>query len=98
MQINGLQAANSVHQVARAANSKPTESVQSAQPINGSMDQLDLSPEAQRLMSAEGVSSSSEGDLRMERIATIRQAIADGTYETPERMSAALDRFLDSYA
>ena len=36
-------------------------------------------------------------DVRMERIAQIKQDIADGVYETEERMNAALDRFLDAY-
>jgi len=31
---------------------------------------------------------------RDERIAAIRREIAEGTYETPEKLSAALDAFL----
>jgi len=34
----------------------------------------------------------------MDRVASLRQAIAEGNYETPEKISAALDRFLDAYA
>lgn len=33
---------------------------------------------------------------RTERIAEIRRQIAAGTYDTPERMEAALEGFLDS--
>ncbi len=30
-----------------------------------------------------------------EKVAALRRAIADGTYDTPERMSGALDNFLN---
>lgn len=33
--------------------------------------------------------------LRHELIARVRQEIADGTYDSPERWQAALDRLLD---
>ena len=33
---------------------------------------------------------------RAERIAAIRREIAAGTYDTPEKLSAALDSFLDT--
>lgn len=98
MQINGLQAANAVFSPSRTANSKPAEPVQSVQSASGAVDQLDLSAEAQQLLSAQGAASSGEGDIRLDRVASLRQAIAEGTYDTPERMSAALDRFLDAYA
>ena len=35
-------------------------------------------------------------DIRFDRVNAIRAAIADGTYETPEKLDAALDRLLDS--
>lgn len=98
MQINGLQAVNSVISPARTANTKPAEPVQSVQSAAGSADQLDLSTEAQEILSTQSVASSGEADIRMDRVSEIRQAIADGTYETPEKISAALDRILDSYA
>jgi negative regulator of flagellin synthesis FlgM len=31
-------------------------------------------------------------------VADIRRQIADGSYDTPEKMDAALDKFLDQYA
>jgi negative regulator of flagellin synthesis FlgM len=98
MQINGLQAANAIFSPSRAANAKPAEPIQEVQSAAGAVDQLDLSAEAQQLMSTEGVNASIEGEVRMDRVTAIRQAIAEGTYETPERLSAALDRFLDAYA
>ncbi len=35
-------------------------------------------------------------DIRFDRVNAIRAAIADGTYETPDKLDAALDRLLDS--
>jgi anti-sigma28 factor (negative regulator of flagellin synthesis) len=35
------------------------------------------------------------GDIRFDRVNAIRAAIADGTYETPEKLDIALDRLLD---
>ncbi len=58
------------------------------------VDQLDLSPEAQSLGQASGADQPSS-DIRTEKVAALRRAIADGTYETPEKMSLALDRLLD---
>ena len=34
-------------------------------------------------------------DVREDRVAAIRQAISDGTYETEQRLSTALDALLD---
>jgi negative regulator of flagellin synthesis FlgM len=34
-------------------------------------------------------------DIRHDRVAEIRKEIAAGTYETPEKLSTALDRLLD---
>lgn len=61
-----------------------------------SIDQLDLSSEAQGLS---GVSSSAEAGvvdgIRFDKVADIRRQIADGSYDTDDKMSAALDRLLD---
>jgi negative regulator of flagellin synthesis FlgM len=35
-------------------------------------------------------------DIRFDRVNAIRAAIADGTYETPDKLDAALDRLLES--
>jgi anti-sigma28 factor (negative regulator of flagellin synthesis) len=62
-------------------------------------DQLDLSAEALQMSSvgeASSLENTQETDaIRTEKVAAIRRAIADGTYETPERLSGALDRLLD---
>ena len=104
MEIRGLQGMQSISGLTSAG--KTARSNSSAEVAPSSMapvDELDLSAEAQGLTSASGVtstaeSSAAEGGIRTEKVAALRRAIADGNYDTPERMSAALDRFLDEYA
>lgn len=65
---------------------------QAAAPANslGEVDQLDIS--------AAGDAASRSLDaapIRQDRVAQLRAAIEAGTYETDEKMSAALDRLLD---
>jgi negative regulator of flagellin synthesis FlgM len=52
-------------------------------------DQLDISP------AADLASRSLDGAARNERLAQIRAEIEAGTYETDEKLNAALDRLLD---
>ena len=47
-------------------------------------------------LSVEGIQAASAGDIRFDRVQAIRAAIADGSYETPEKLDIALDRLLDS--
>jgi negative regulator of flagellin synthesis FlgM len=37
----------------------------------------------------------STADIRFDRVAAIKAAIADGSYETPDKLDVALDRLLD---
>ena len=97
MQINSLQSASQLQPSLRTSSPKPAGPVQSTAPISPTLDQLDLSAEAQQLLSSQAVSSGSDGEIRADRVSTIRQAIAEGTYETPEKLSAALDRMLDAF-
>lgn len=98
MQINSLQSVGSVFQATRANNAKASDPVSASTPVPSAVDQLDLSSEAQELMAGGSIVSAGSDDIRMERVSSIRQAIAEGTYETPERMDAALDRLLDAIA
>ena len=63
------------------------------------VDQLDLSSgvtDVNRLQSANEISGG--GEIRVDRVAELRRQIANGTYETPEKLDAALDRILDQFA
>ena len=75
--------------------SEPATSKASSTPV----DQLDLSQAAtpaNRLDTTSPIAGS--GEIRIDRVAEIRRQIADGQYETPEKLDAALDRFLDQLA
>lgn len=88
--VSGVQAFRGASRdVATNANSIATET-NSLAPV----DQLDLSPEAQALGQAIGADQPSS-DIRTDKVAALRRAIAEGTYDTPEKMSLALDRLLD---
>jgi negative regulator of flagellin synthesis FlgM len=54
-------------------------------------DILDLSSEAQELDSAPAASNG----IRTEKVAELRRAIAEGNYDTDDKVSAALDNFLN---
>ncbi len=65
-------------------------SPQSGKAAAGPADQLDISPAAEAaIQAAEG------GETRSDLVARVRGEIASGTYETPEKLDAALDRLLD---
>lgn len=79
--------------VSRSSSPAPSSAVsRTSQPV----DELDLSPDVQHVERAAAADASSvvEG-IRFDRVAEIRQQIADGSYETPEKLDFALDRLLD---
>jgi len=55
------------------------------------VDQLDLSPEAMALPS----SDSATEVFRADKVASMREAIANGAYDTDEKLNAALEILLD---
>ena len=75
---------------------KPAEGAgkSSAAPI----DRLELShtPEVNRLEVTNQIAGG--GEIRIDRVAEIRRQISNGTYETAEKLDAALDRLLDQLA
>ncbi len=98
MQINGLQhlqAAQSLSGASRASAARPSSAAPQASAAMPA-DELDLSPEAQAISGSQSTQAS--GDIRWEKVNALRQAIADGNYDSTERVSAALDKFLDAYA
>ena len=88
MQINGpshLHGAHSVSAPHSTRLAKPTQQVESSQIT----DELQIS-EAARM--AEQAQSS---EVRTELVENIRAQIAQGTYETPEKLDVAVARLLD---
>lgn len=99
MQINGLQSSSAVQSLNRTPATKPAAPVQSPAAAGSISDQLDLSAEAQALGSTAQVGQTqASAGIRTDKVDAIRQALNNGTYETPEKLSAALDRMLDSFA
>ncbi|MGA0040635.1 MAG: flagellar biosynthesis anti-sigma factor FlgM [Pirellulales bacterium] len=84
--INNTQAASSVRGVESAESAKAGLQ----QPLGEVHDAVALS--------VDGVSAAdaTAGDIRMDRVQAIRAAIADGSYETAEKLDIALDRLLES--
>jgi negative regulator of flagellin synthesis FlgM len=63
----------------------------SGQPIGEVHDAVTLSVEGTAAAEA-----AAAGDIRLDKVNAIRAAIADGSYETPEKLDIALDRLLES--
>jgi negative regulator of flagellin synthesis FlgM len=55
-----------------------------------SVDRVDISPAAQA-----AVAAAESGEVREGLVNRIRAEIAAGTYETPQKLDAAVDRLLD---
>ncbi|QGJ69471.1 Negative regulator of flagellin synthesis FlgM [Planctomycetales bacterium 10988] len=81
--VHGPQSVNPSH-LQRAQQS------QASQPAALPKDEVQLSEMGQML---DGISQIP--DIRQERVDQIRQQIAQGTYDTPERLGLALDNLLD---
>lgn len=96
MQIHGLHQAHATQSVANNSSVKSTAPAQVSESSQSAhIDQLDLSPEALAISQSQATET---GGIRLDKVSALRQAIADGTYETPERLSAAIDKMLDTFA
>ena len=82
-QVHGPQGLQGPHYSGRGKNTQVSGT-------SGPADQLDISPAAEAAAQA-----AESGTIRSDLVARVRQEIASGTYETPEKMDAALDRLLD---
>jgi negative regulator of flagellin synthesis FlgM len=81
--IHGPQSINAPH---RAQAARPAAANYQAQET----DQLDISREADLVSRVRDIP-----DIRADRVAEIRAQIADGTYETGDKLEIALSRLLD---
>ena len=89
MEIRGTNSINAAQAVRMPGNVGSVENTQQvAHP--DVVDQLDISAEAQAASRSADVS-----EVRTARIAEIKAQIAEGTYETPEKLDAAVSRMLD---
>ncbi len=93
MQISGNFSVSGVDSARTASRSNaPTQTnAPTASTITNPVDQLELSPEA---LSVANSQSSSEV-FRADKVASLREAIAQGEYDTDEKFSVAFDKLLD---
>ena len=91
MQIYGFGQIHQAHAV------KPTQRFEEAREVGATQsshygpDELQISSQAQQALAAGETSS-----VRTDKIAAIRQQIANGTYETPEKLEIAMSRLFDA--
>lgn len=94
MDINGIHHISGAHSISAphfAQDAKKGTEAASA-PIQ---DEIEISTTAERLSAAEGANRASEGgEIRYELVNRIRDEIAAGTYDTPERFDVAMERLL----
>lgn len=81
--IHGVQGVKGPHSSNRASGTKSSPSTSSP------ADSLDISP------AGEAAAQAAEGGIRADLVARVRGEIANGTYETPEKLDAALDGLLN---
>ena len=88
--VHGAQPINGPHQIESAKSAEETTATSQA-------DQLDISQEAELASKVAELSGQVQDipDVRADRIASIREAIEQGTYETEDKLDIALDRFID---
>jgi len=89
--VHGAQPINAPHRTSAPQQSAPTDS-------SYGVDQLDISREADEMISIRETSASMADQVqqaRAERIERIRAEIADGVYETDEKLNIALGQMLD---
>jgi negative regulator of flagellin synthesis FlgM len=85
--VHGPQGINAPHAPFRNQGAKEA----TATPAAG--DQLQISPAAEA-----AVKATETGGIRQDVVNRIRSEIAAGTYETPDKLDAALNRMLDEIA
>lgn len=91
MDVNGI---SSVGRTSALGSARPAPSVEASPAADAlaPQDEVQISSSARMMDELSRTSG-----VRQERIEQIRQEIADGSYDTPEKLDAALDKFLDKY-
>ena len=96
MQIIGAtNVTNGAVQKVQQANSttKANDPQSTSSPAMDTVDQLDISSEAKMLSQLKVA-----GEFRADKVADIRNQIATGQYETPEKLDVTVNRLLDELA
>lgn len=93
MQINGPFSIHGAQPIQPQADVAPVEEVKVTETSLQPTDELVLSSESTMVSRVHQTP-----DIRMDRVAEIRAQIADGTYETAEKLELAVGRMLDEFA
>ena len=93
MNIFGITFTQGARAAAAIGSTGGVESAKAAEAARGGgvgevRDHVDLSVDGVR-------AAETTSDIRFDRVQAIRTAIADGSYETPEKLDLALERLLD---
>ncbi len=91
MQIFGVSATNGSQAVSGVKVIGGAGPARAAGDVADVRDSVSLSVDGVRAAEA-----AATADIRFDRVQAIRAAIADGSYDTPEKLDIALDRLLDS--
>ncbi len=92
MEINGLSNVGGSQPIRSIQKLDGPAASQSTQALHGA-DQIEISAEADMISRANEVN-----DIRAERVDSIRQQIAAGTYDTDEKLEIAIGRLFDQLA
>ncbi len=82
----------------RSLISEQSATSQSSGKLSIPQDQLEISPAARLLMELSALDSSSHTPERAALINRIREEIAQGTYDTDEKLELALKKFLEQHS
>ena len=98
MNVNGINNINNISNTRGIQNVKfeNTAKAPSAQPENTQIeDEVEISTTARRLSATSETSRAAEsGEVRYDLVNRLREEIANGTYDTPQRFDAAMERLL----
>jgi len=89
MQIHGPAHVHGPHPINPPHKVQPPQSAPQSSGVQGA-DELNISEAAQAISKARDVPS-----IRQDRVAEIRAQIAEGVYETEEKLDIAVERLLD---
>ena len=90
MNIQGTSQLHGAHGVKGPHSNSRSNSSQSSRPSAAPSDEVQISAAGEAAANA-----AESGDIRSDLVAQVRNEIAAGTYETPEKLDTALDRLLD---
>lgn len=90
MHISGTTHVHGPHGIQAPHALRRSPETQPALPTDTPVDRVEISPAAEAALQA-----AETGAIRQDLVNRIRAEIAAGTYETPEKLDAALDRLLD---